>query len=86
MKEKVKIIILLFLTSILTTLLYFNSSTFISSQEWKHNNGYSIGDWVTFDTESLENDRDPIIFCLGKELIIEDSYSGEKGYYTNKTW
>lgn len=86
MKQKVKITILMLLTSILTTLLYFNSSTFISSQEWKHNNGYTIGDWMTFNAESLENHTHPIVFCLGKVLIIENSSSGEKGYYTNKTW
>ena len=87
-------IILLIICSLTIVLIYFNSNFFISKQQWKYNNGYSIGDWLNLSDETINNgsiNRNDkvnvkILFCFGKILIIEESNSGEKGYYSNKSW
>lgn len=75
--------------------LFFNSNYFIRKQEWKHRNGYSVGDWIEFDNTyySLKEKNiyqkniraGKVVFCLGKMLIIREISTGEKGYYINKT-
>lgn len=75
-------------------LIYFNSSFFICKQQWKYNDGYSIGDWLSLSDKTINyrtiirNDKIDveIFFCFGKTLIIKENNSGEKGYYTNKSW
>ena len=75
--------------------LYLNSNYFIKTQEWKHRDGGSVGDWVEFDNNFYSINKRTIykkeiavgkvVFCLGKMLIIREISTGEKGYYINKT-
>ncbi len=75
--------------------LYLNSNYFIRTQEWKHLDGGSVGDWIEFDNNFYAVKKKTIykkniavgkvVFCLGKMLIIREIATGEKGYYINKT-
>ena len=37
--------------------LYLNSNYFIGTQQWKHRDGGSVGDWIDFDNDiySIKN-------------------------------
>ena len=86
--------IVLMISFLIVSLIYFKSSFFICKQQWKYSDGYSIGDWLSLSSETIndgsiiKNDKVDveILFCFGKTLIIRENNSGEKGYYSNKSW
>ena len=94
MKKMFIKITVLVIGSLAILLIYFNSNFFICKQQWKYNDGYSIGDWLSLTDETIsdgsiiKNDKVnvKVLFCFGKTLIIKESKSGEKGYYSNKSW
>lgn len=93
MKKNIIRIIILFITIIILTILYFNSNFFIRNQQWKYNEGSHIGDFVELNNQTLRYRTiykgnaaiAKVVFCFGKTLVIKDVKSGEKGYYSNKS-
>lgn len=91
--KKILTISLGILVVLFILLSYLNSNAYIKSNEWKYSYGYSVGDWLILDENSIVNDtlkgngvNCEIVFCYGKTLIIRDFVSGEEGYYTSKAW
>lgn len=80
------------ITVICIIVLYLNTNFYIRSVNWKYKDGYHVGDWIVFNDENLRiktiySGKKPVgkvIFCLGKELIIENIESQEKGFYSMK--
>lgn len=71
--------------------IYLNSSFFIETQEWKYTEGTHIGDWLGKNEFEIKDGiiythtgNAKIVFCLGKNLIIENTKTQVRGYYANK--
>lgn len=69
-----------------------NSSSFIEKQDWKYAEGIHIGDYLTKNSFEINNriietnqGKAKVIFCDGKELIIEKIKTKERGVYINKS-
>ena len=87
-------ILIIILAGLIIGVVYLNTNTFISKQQWKHRDGGSIGDWIEFD-DSLYSikgrtifkngtEAGKVLFCIGKMLIVKEIATGETGYYINK--
>jgi hypothetical protein len=70
---------------------YLNSPFFIERQSWKYAGGIYVGDWLAKNTFDINNGiiettqgKAKVVFCYGKELVLEDLETGEKGHYINK--
>lgn len=70
---------------------YSNSSLFIEKQDWKYSEGTHIEDWLENNSFKMDNriiatnqGKAKVIFCYGKELIIENIETKEEGFYINK--
>tara|TARA_R110001606_G_scaffold60528_1_gene142588 strand:+ start:214 stop:495 length:282 start_codon:yes stop_codon:yes gene_type:complete len=93
MKKRIfKILSLIIATVAVVLGLYLNSSSFIEKQDWKYTEGNHIGDWLAKNSFEIDNGiiqtnqgKAKVIFCYGKELIIENLETKEKGFYTNKS-
>ena len=71
---------------------YSNSSLFIEKQDWKYAEGNHIGDWLSKNSFQIKDGiietsqgKAKIVFCYGKELIIENLKTKERGFYINKS-
>ncbi|WP_204347089.1 hypothetical protein [Psychroserpens algicola] len=71
---------------------YSNSSAYIEKQDWKYTEGNHIGDWLSKNSFKVNSGiietnqgKAKVIFCYGKELIIENLETKEKGFYVNKS-
>jgi hypothetical protein len=91
-KRILKILGLIIGTATVVSGLYLNSSSFIEKQDWKWTEGNHIGDWLAKNSFKINNSiietnqgKAKVIFCYGKELIIENLETKEKGFYTNKS-
>ncbi len=77
---------------VVIVVLFLNTNFYIRAVQWKYKDGYHVGDWVIFDDKNLDyrtiyDGKKPvakIIFCFGKELIIEHIATQEKGFYIMK--
>ena len=47
--------IVLVISFLIVSLIYFNSSFFICKQQWKYSDGYSIGDWLSLSCETIND-------------------------------
>jgi hypothetical protein len=91
-KRILKILGLIIGTVAVVSGFYLNSSSFIEKQDWKYTEGNHIGDWLAKNSFEVNNriietkqGKAKVIFCYGKELIIENLETKEKGFYTNKS-
>lgn len=70
---------------------YLNSTFFIERQSWKYAEGTYVGDWLAKNAFDINNGiietaqgKAKVVFCYGRELLLEDLETGEKGHYINK--
>lgn len=77
---------------VIILMVFLNSSFFIETQEWKYKDGTHIGDLLgKNEFEIIEGiiytnmGNAKIVFCLGKNLIIENTKTQVRGYYSNKS-
>ena len=82
---------------ILTFLLFFSCNR-IENKKWKHQEGFSLGDWIEFDENRLFIRNDTIYTgdkplariyeyrnrILDQILVIEELNTTNKGYYCSK--
>ena len=76
----------------IVSITYFNTNYYISNQDWKYGDGFTIGDWLSKNTFEINervihstSGKAKIIFCFGSLLIVNDIETKEKGYYSNKS-
>lgn len=76
----------------IVSMTYFNTNHYISNQDWKYADGFTIGDWLSKNTFAINErvihsnrGKAKIIFCFGFLLIVNDIETKEKGYYSNKS-
>lgn len=76
----------------IVSITYFNTSHYISNQDWKFADGFSIGDWLSKNTFEINervihstSGKAKIIFCFGSLLIVNEIETKEMGYYSNKS-
>lgn len=76
----------------IVSITYFNTSHYISNQDWKFADGFFIGDWLSKNTFEINervihstSGKGKIIFCFGSLLIVNEIETKEMGYYSNKS-
>ena len=92
MKERIFKILCGIIGLVVILIIYINSSFFIENQEWKYTEGTHIGDLLGENEFEIKEGiiytnigNAKIVFCLGKNLIIKNTKSQVRGYYTNKS-
>lgn len=91
MKKSLFKILAVIIVFVMLSGFYINSSSFIEKQNWKYATGTHIGDWLSKNSFKIDNSviethqgAAKIIFSYGKELIIQDINTKDKGFYINK--
>ena len=82
--KKYSLLIILIFIIIIGYLIYVNSNYYVKNNNWKYDDGYWIGDFLTNPEFDENKGRYEIYFCDGKHLIITNVNTKEKGYYVNK--
>ena len=92
MKKRIFKILIVIIGAIITVVFYTNSSFYIKNQEWKYAEGTHIGDWLGKNNFEIKDGiiysnrgKAKIVFSLGRNLIIENIDTQERGFYVNKS-
>ncbi|MFD2564668.1 hypothetical protein [Aquimarina rubra] len=92
MKKRFLKILLVTIGVIITIVFYTNSSYYIENQEWKYAEGTHIGDWLGKNNFEIKDGiiysngaKAKIVFSIGRNLIIENIETQERGFYVNKS-
>jgi hypothetical protein len=90
--NKLKMLVFGFLIFVLLFFYYVNRKSYITSKNWKYNEGYNIGDVLNFEKFELNNDTimfeskaiAKLKFCYWKGILVENITTGELGRYDKK--
>lgn len=91
MKKQILKLSIVIIGIIFTSLIYFNSSSFIKNNNWKYSEGTYVGDWLNESNIIIKDGiiygnhgKAKISFCFGFKLVIKNIETGEAGIYVNK--